>query len=156
MREETLPVRTRVEERLEGVGESDDLRELMNLLPLEPARISLPARPFVLLKDNLRDPVGVGAQPPERLGAQLGVSFDEVPFLGAQLAWLVQDLLGDQAHPDIMEDRRDSQPHEILPRILLPDPDLDRDDGRVDQVRDDQASPLGGDGFDQQPVALSE
>src|SRR2546422_4929260 len=35
MREETLPVRTRVEERLEGVGESDGLRELMNLLPLE-------------------------------------------------------------------------------------------------------------------------
>src|SRR2546422_6689421 len=78
----------------------------MNLLPLEPARISLPARPFVLLKDNLRDPVGVGAQPSERLGAQLGVSFDEVPFIGAQRAWLVQDLFGDQAHP---EDRKSTR-----------------------------------------------
>src|SRR5207247_10624650 len=102
MREETLAVRTRVEERLEGIGESDDLGELMNLLPLEPARIPLPARPFVLLKDNLRDPIGVGAHPSERLGAQLGVSFDEVPFLGGQRAWLVQDLLGDPAPSDLM------------------------------------------------------
>src|SRR5712692_6239595 len=50
MREETLPVRTRVEERLEGIGQSDDLRELMNLLPLEPARIPQPTPPSVLLK----------------------------------------------------------------------------------------------------------
>src|SRR5437588_8529927 len=98
MREETLPVRTCVEERLEGVGESDDLRELMNLLTLEPARIPLPAHPFVLLNHNLCDPVGVWAQPSDRLGAQLGVSFDEGPFLGAQRARLVQNLLGDQTH----------------------------------------------------------
>src|SRR5437879_5093769 len=84
------------------------------------------------------------------------MAFDEVPFLGGQRAWLVQDLLRDQAHPHIMEDRRQSQSHEILARILQPHPDLDRDDGRVDQVRDDEAASLGGDGFNQQPVALCE
>src|SRR6266705_149178 len=46
MREETLPVRTRMEERLEGVGEADELRILMNLRSLKPTRISLPAQPL--------------------------------------------------------------------------------------------------------------
>src|SRR5438105_5915039 len=35
MREETLPVWTRMQKRLEGVGEADDLRILVNLRPLD-------------------------------------------------------------------------------------------------------------------------
>src|SRR5207245_9578523 len=69
MREETLPVWTHMEERLEGVGETDDLRILMNLRPLEPTRISLPAQPFVLLQDRVRDPAGVRTHLPKCLGA---------------------------------------------------------------------------------------
>src|SRR5207245_11105739 len=94
--EETLPVGPRVEERLEGVGESNDLGVLMNLLPLEPTRIPLPAYPFVLLKDKLREPAGFLAQPLQRLRAHFRVSVDEGPFLGDQRAGLVQDRLGDQ------------------------------------------------------------
>src|SRR3989442_13578066 len=50
MREETLPVWTHMEERFEGVAETDDLRILMNLGPLDPRRYSLPALPSVLLQ----------------------------------------------------------------------------------------------------------
>src|SRR5437867_12721366 len=69
MREETLPVRTRVDERFEGSGESDDLGVLMNRLPLEPSRILLRASPFVLLNDYLRYPICACALPSERLAA---------------------------------------------------------------------------------------
>src|SRR5207249_5289012 len=156
MRHETLPVRTRMEERLEGVSEADDLRILVNLRPLKSTRISLPAQPFVLLQDQVRDPVGVPTQLPELLGARLRMSFDEVPFLGGQRARLVQDVLRHQAHPNVMEDCRHPQSHEILARILQPHPDLDREDGRVDQVRDDEAAWLRGDSLDKEPVALRE
>ena len=116
------------------VGQADDLGVLVDLIALEALGIAAAVLALLFMQRDDGHPLELRAEGLQHPEALLGVLADEGEFLGSEHPGLLQDAPGDARHADIVQAGGQGQALQVLLAIADALPDLDGEDGHVDQV----------------------
>ena len=154
VRKQSSAVRTWTDQRIKDIDQSDDLRQLIDLPPLQTIRVSLPLPTFMRLQHHFSQPGIVRTETLDHATPQARMLLDQGPLLGGQASGFRQQVLRHGENADVMQESRQGEAPQLRAVIAQADPDLRGQNSDIDEIRHERWTHRAGQRLNDQLIVF--